>query len=171
MSMLTTRARVSELLQVAIGMSDRDFNRYLREAQEFDLKELITDEFYHDLINNASVTKYKKLIDGGTYNFEDRDYTFSGIDKALAYFSYGRMMMFANVVSTSHGIVVKKTSDSTPLAIEERKNFYYSHKKNGNRIFEEVKKYIERFEADYPSWNLEACKKKENYSLKTSVIQ
>ena len=169
--MLTNRAKISTFVQIASGISAAEVDRYLMEAEEFDLRELMTDEFYHDLTTNQAEDKFKILIDGDSYDYEDRTYTFSGIDRVLAYFVYARLMMYGNVVTTSHGIVVKKTPDSNPLAIEERKNFYYAHRAHANKIFNGVKKYVERHITEYPSWNEDDCHSTSVKSFQTTVIQ
>ena len=168
--MITDRTKVAELVQIPNGISERDFDRYLREAEEFDLRELMNDAFYHELKEKPADDKYKILIQGDEYEYEGKNYTFSGIDKALSYFTYGRMMMFANVVLTSHGVVVKKTPDSEPLVIEERKNFYYAQRENANNVFDQVRLYIERHIEDYPLWNLDSCETVNN-TFNTYVIQ
>lgn len=170
--LLIDKTKVAEKLQVAIGYSDSEFNTFINEAQEFDFKPLVQEDFYFDLLAKKSETDYAKLIEGGNYTYNNREYYFQGIATVLAYFSYARFVMNSSAVSTSHGMVVKTTPNSTPLALDERKNAWYKKREEANAMMLDVVKFIERNITDYPSWNeSKGCIVKSNYAPKTRVIQ
>ncbi len=172
MILLTTKTNVSKSLHVAIGVSETDFNKYIQEAQEFDLKELVCEDFYSDLIYKKDKPEWTKIINGGDYEHNGRKYTFSGIAKVLAYFTYARFILKSNISSNSHGFTIKTTPHSTPLPLEERRNFYHTYRKDANTIFEDVKKFIERNISDYPSWNCgNDCTPLPKRKFKSKVIQ
>jgi hypothetical protein len=172
MELLINKNTVEQYLQVAIGVTEDQFNIYILEAQDFNLKTLLCEEFFYDLITKKEEEVWKKLIDGGSYVYNGRNYMFPGIAKVLSYFTYARFILKSNVVSTSHGFVTKKSTHSEPLSIEERRNFYHSYRKDANTVFEDVKKFIERNVNDYPSWNCNSdCSKTEKASFKSRVIQ
>jgi hypothetical protein len=167
MTLLTTKAKVAAKLQTSIGYSDSEFATFIREAQEFDFKPLMREEFYADLIAHRTDPEYVKVIDGCTYTYEGREYSHQGVEAVIDYFAYARFAMNSNVVSTTHGFVVKAGPNSTPASVEERRNIYYKKQQEANLIFEEVKKFIERNIANYPSW--EGCKSERSFN--TRVIQ
>jgi hypothetical protein len=170
--LLIDKGKVAEKLQVSIGYSDAEFNTFINEAQEFDFKPLVEEDFYFDLLAKKAEESYVKLIGGGSYEYNDRTYYFQGIATVLSYFSYARFVMNSSAVSTAHGMVVKTTPNSTPLVLEERKNFYYKKKAEANSMMVDVVKFIERNIADYPSWNeAKSCVSKSNYAPKTRIIQ
>lgn len=172
MPLLITKAVVASKLQTAIGYNDAEFNTFINEAQEFDLKPLVQEDFYFDLLAKRADVLWKKIIDGGTYEYNGRTYDFQGIAAVLSYFAYARFKLNSSAVSTSHGFVVKATPNSTPLSLDERRNEYYEKQRQANMLFEDVKKYIERNISDYPSWNNQAsCAGQNSGPSKTRVLQ
>ena len=169
---LIDKSIVASKLQVAIGYDAMEFNTFINEAQQFDLKPQVQEDFFFDLLEKRAEVTWKKLIDGGDYEYNNRTYNFQGIATVLSYFSYARFVMSSSAVSTSHGMVVKTTPNSVPLSLEERKNFYYKKKAEANNMMEDVAKFIERNITDYPSWNLNSnsCATGKKYSTKTRVI-
>jgi hypothetical protein len=170
--LLIDKTKVAQKLQVAIGYDTNEFNTFINEAQEFDFKPLVQEDFYFDLLAKKSDEPYLKLLSGGDYQYNSRTYHFQGIETVLSYFSYARFVMNSNAVSTSHGMVVKTTPNSTPLVLEERKNLWYKKREEANLMMLDVVKFIERNIADYPSWNnSQNCSPNPTKSFKTKVIQ
>lgn len=170
--LLINKITVSEKLQVAIGYDSKEFETFINEAQEFDFKKLVEEDFFFDLLAKKDETTYKKLIDGGDYEYNGRIYHFQGIATVLSYFSYARFMMSSSAVSTSHGMVVKTTPHSTPLSLEERKNFYYKKREEANLMMTDVVKFIERNINNYPSWKASNnCVQNQTRSFITRIIQ
>lgn len=170
--LLITKDIVASKLQVAIGYDSKEFETFINEAQDFDFKPLVEEDFYFDLMAKKDDEKWKKLIDGGDYLFNNRTYHFQGVATVLSYFSYARFVMSSSAVSTSHGMVVKTTPNSIPLSLEERKNSWYKKREEANLMMIDVVKYIERNIADFPSWNSsQSCKPSYKYASKTKVIQ
>lgn len=147
--LLITKTIVEKFLQVAIGISEQEFYRYIREAQEFDLKALVCEEFYFDMIKNKAEAPYDKIIAGQEYDFEGNPYYHEGLEAVLSYFAYARFILKSNVVSTSHGVVVKTTPNSQPLGHTEKKDIYHTCRQDANLLFEGVAKYMDRNHIDY----------------------
>lgn len=171
-TLLINKAKVSSLLQVAIGIEETEFNKYIEEAQKFDLKPLVCEDFYFELIKNKDTEPWKKLLEGGDYTYEGKDYEFDGIGSVLAYFSYARFFLSSPAVSTSHGIVTKTNPYSTPVELQERKNVYYKKKEEANELMKDVIKFIERNISNYTSWKCESsCGSSSRGSFNSRVIQ
>lgn len=170
MKLLINKDTVALNIQTAIGYNDKEFEYFIREAQEFDFMPLVCEEFFNDL--QKDTPEWRKLIEGGNYDFNGNQYEFSGIGRVISYFAYARFILKSNVVSTSHGFTIKKSPNSEPLSLEERRNFYYSYKADANKIFESTKKYIERNISLYQNWNCgSTCRTQTKGSFKTKVIQ
>ncbi len=170
MILLISKSDVENYLQTSIGISESEFNNYIKEAQEFDLKDLLCEDLYYDLLVNSTDQKYVDLLSGKDYTYENKPYTFSGLGKVISYFTYARFILKSNVVSTSHGFVVKKTNFSESVPLEERKIFYHNYRKEANLIFNDVQKYIERNYNDYPECDID-CSVTTTRTFKTRVIQ
>lgn len=170
-TLLINKGNVSSLLQVAIGVDEIEFNKYIEEAQQFDFKSIVPEEFYFELLSKKALPQWKILIDGGTYTYNSITIEFKGFAHVLAYFTYARFFLNCPAVSTSHGIVTKITPHSEPLSLEERRNVYYKKREEANALMNDVIKYIERNISNYPSWSSNSCTQTNNSTFSTRVIQ
>lgn len=172
MALLITKAQAMAFLQIAVGVDDAEYGKFIDQAQEFDLKDLMCEDFYFDLLKNKAQPKYVKLIEGGEYEVDGKNYSFKGLVGVLSFFSYARFQLESPAVSTSFGMVVKTTPNSQPVPLEERRNTYYQKKAQANKLMEDVVKFIERNIADYPLWDScnSGCSTKK-FNGKTKVIK
>ncbi|WP_353166448.1 hypothetical protein [Empedobacter brevis] len=170
MKLLINKQVLSKYFQIGQGVSEKDIEKYIQEAQELDLKPLLCEDFYFDLISKSIEEKYKKVIEGGEFDHNGQLRFFEGIERVISYFTYARMILKSNIVSTTHGFVTKKTDFSNEADFAQRKNYYYSNRKDANTFLENVKKYIELNIQDYPSWSCHSkCSTVKSY--KSSVIK
>jgi hypothetical protein len=173
MELIIDKDYVATKLQIAIGVDSNVFNTFIREAQLFDFKPLVSEDFFMDLLENKDETNWKLLIDGGEYQFKNRAYHFEGVATVLAYFSYARFVMSSSAVSTAFGMVIKTNPNSQPLGLDERKNFYYKKKSEAGVLMNDLKNFIERNITDYPSWKNQtgnyASTNTQNFKI--SIIQ
>lgn len=147
--LLITKAVAEKYLQIAIGFSETEFERFIREAQEFDLKPLLCEDFYFDMLKNKATDPYDKIISGQEYTYEEKTYYHEGLEAVLSYFTYARFVLKSAAASTSHGIVQKTTPNSQPLSHSEKKDIYYTSRQDANSLFEGVVKYMDRKDIDY----------------------
>jgi hypothetical protein len=167
MEVLINKTDVEKRVQVGIGYNDKNFQQFTREAQEFDLKPLLCEDFYMSLFSLSDPDK-EKIFNGGEYEYNSKTYAYWGLSDVLSYFTYARFLMKSPIVSTTHGIVKKKTPESEPADLGERKNLYYKYRQEANQIFESFKKFAER--TNLSNWNCsdEPCKE---FKYKSNVIQ
>lgn len=150
---LINKATVEARLEVAIGTTTEKFTIFCREAQEFDLKELLCDTFYFDVLKNKDMVVMTKIIQEFEFEIDGNTYYHSGLEMVLSYFAWSRYVMFSPVVPTSHGIVIKKTPHSEPADRNTRKDLYNKARNDAFSTWEGVKRYIlEHLEA-YPNFD------------------
>jgi len=151
MEPLIDKNKAAAILQIGIGVSEADFRVYVLEAQKFDLRERLCEDFFYDLLKNKAEENYVKLLNGGDYEYQDREYQSEGLNSVIAYFAYARFYMNSSGVSTTHGIVTKTNPHSQPVSHDEKRNVYYKKRQEANQIFDQdVVKFIERNIEDYP---------------------
>lgn len=154
MKLLINKQTLNKYFQIGQGVSESDINKYIQEAQDLDLKPLLPEDFYYDLLSKSTEANYKQLIEGGEYVINGNQIRFNpGIEKVMAYFTYARLILKSHIVSTTHGFQVKQTDWSKSPESAERKNFYYSNRKDANTFLVDVKKFIEANSIDFPLWN------------------
>lgn len=147
--LLINKATVEKFLQVAIGYDASDFDRFIREAQEFDLKPLLCDDFYFDMLKKKTELPYTEIIPGQEYTIDGKTYYHEGLEAVLSYFTYARFVLKSGAVSTSHGVVTKKTPNSEPISHSEKKDIYYSCRQDANKLFVDVAKFMDRKDINY----------------------
>lgn len=156
MERLITKEIVEKYCRISISVSREDFNRFIEEAQDFDLKKLVCEEFYEALFDNRKEASWQIILNGGDYTYEDKERTFTGIVKALSYFSYARFMLMDNVQSTRTGFVQKQNPHSNPISLEDRKEFAKNYRRNAYLSFADFKKGMDRYYTSndaFTSWN------------------
>ena len=104
MRLLVNRQECSKYLSVSLFRKDEDFNRFIREAQMFDLKGLVCEDLFQDIMSETPANDYTLLLEGGSYTFEGRRYEFAGLKAVLAYFAYARYIFIGHQVDTPMGI-------------------------------------------------------------------
>ena len=144
MKLLVNKQECSKYLSVSLFRKEEDFNRFIREAQMFDLKGLVSEAFFQDLTSETPVRNYTLLLDGGSYTFEGKKYEFAGLKAVLAYFAYARYIFVGHQVDTPMGIKVKENQDGETISQTERRDVRTMYKQQADMLWEDCKKYLER---------------------------
>lgn len=99
----------------------RNLEPYILQAQQMDLRPLVGEQFYHDLITNQTVAKYVELINGITYTPVNSllPIRYEGLKAMLVYWTHARYLTKANIKSTMTGLVRKENQYSEPLRPDE----------------------------------------------------
>lgn len=161
MELLTNASEISDRLNVSIFRKDFDMEKYIREAQLFDLKPLVCDDFFQDLTSGNPMRDYDLLLYGGNYTFQERNYYFEGLKAVIAYFAYARYVFTSHQTDTPFGIKEKNYHDGTPLTQAERRDMRTIYLQNADILWKDCVKYIERNIKNFPEWEncSENCEK------------
>lgn len=152
---LWSKAEQQAIKPVSANKIDLVFDNLSTEVQLVDLRKLISNEFYNDLINNSD--NYADLLDGTTYEYNDVTYTVNGLKKVLAYSFYIRYIAESNVSDTFSGMVHKDFDESVRVGQGTIKNLQDEARAVAMNYWKECKDLMEQNISDYPYWN---CKKK-----------
>lgn len=144
MKLLVNKQECSKYLSVSLFRKEEDFNRFIREAQMFDLKGLVSEAFFQDLTSETPVRDYTLLLEGGSYTFEGKKYEFAGLKAVLAYFAYARYIFVGHQVDTPMGIKVKENQDGDTISQTERRDVRTMYKQQADMLWEDCKRYLER---------------------------
>ncbi|MBR0281249.1 MAG: hypothetical protein IJQ81_06620 [Oscillibacter sp.] len=98
---------------------DRDVaERAIEEASLLDIKPKLGEALFVRLVDNV---KYSRLLEGGDYEDADGNvHVFAGLRRALAYYSWGRLVKTATNHLTRFGYVKKNDDYSHATEIKER---------------------------------------------------
>ena len=132
---------------------------FVFEAQEFELRPFMSDEFYLDLLddfNNGlspNFVKYNDLWNGHTWIKNNTKYENPGLKKVLIYYSYARIINRAPTAVTAYGVRSKKTADSEPVT-EKTISRLVGQATSGARAYEErVRFFLDCNSKDFPLWD------------------
>jgi len=89
----------------------------IREAQTVDFAKFMgcDNSFVYYLSENQTETRVQDLMCGGSYVVDDKTRYFTGLNTALCYFAYARILNTANVRITAAGVVSKNKDQSVTL--------------------------------------------------------
>lgn len=155
MTKLITLADIQTLKPISANVNEvKQLNTYILEAQEFDLRPFLGDEFYLALIADfeasPSLSTYGDLFNGVDYVYNSDTYRNDGIKPMLIYYAYARYLNNAQAIITPNGVVSKNFNDSTPTSdknVAKLVNQAFS----GGKIYENrVLDYLVRNNEDYP---------------------
>ena len=127
-------------------------NQHITDAQFVEIQRLLGVDFYNDLIQNSSDTKYTALLDGGTYEYSGVTYTNVGLKVVLVHYAYARYILMGSQTDTPFGYVQKTNDTSTPVTIEAKKTMAKMNENIAFNYWENVKIFLDRNNKTYPLW-------------------
>jgi hypothetical protein len=134
--------------------SFKDLQPSILEAQEFDLKKIMGESFYLDLMDDfeavPSLTKYGDLFNGVQYTYNGNKYEHAGIRAVLAYHSYARYVPDAQTQSTASGFVKKTNQYSEHVSDKSITRKAQQARSGAQAHWDDVRRYLERKSTDYP---------------------
>lgn len=143
--LLINRAKISQYKQISKSTFDEVLNQHISEAQRHDLKPLLGERLYNDLITNPSA--YTDLLEGGTYVYNGITYINEGVEMLLSYYVYSRYAMFGSVTDTPFSMVEKLNGgESKPVDSTFKKSLYQMNRDMAYNIWLTVESYLRRTE-------------------------
>jgi hypothetical protein len=138
---------------------------YITEAQENDLRPIMGDAFFYDLITNIETTKYRELLKGKTYTKDGYTIFFPGLKPMLCYFALARIVQNNAVNITSFGITQKNIEGSQPVdqrligaLVTELKDVANSYQ---TRLID----FVSENQTTYPLFNVSSGKDETEFGL------
>jgi hypothetical protein len=141
------------------------------EAQDFDLRPILGDEFYFALVNDApSFETYDQLWNGCTYTFGGREYTHEGIKAFLVYATYARYSADSATIATATGFVQKGSQYSEHIS-EKTVSRLVEQARSGSQVYaDRFMLFLDRNKQDYPLW-LQNCKQNKKFVAGVKIRQ
>lgn len=114
--------------------------RCIDEAQDFDIRPVIGDELYEELMAS---TQYDTLMNGGWWiDGCGRKRFFKGLKTALAYYAYARTVRIGSSVQTRFGLVDKSEEYSYHSSTKDRMAQYDEAFSIGYKHLLDVLEYV-----------------------------
>jgi hypothetical protein len=145
------------------------------EAQDFDLRPFMGDEFYFDLVDDItsspSLQVYNDLWNGCTYTYGSRQYTHEGLKAFLVYATYARYVTNASTIATATGLVGKNNLHSEPVTDKTIARITEQTRSGSQVYLNRVTDFLNRNRNEYPLWRATGCERETPYRTGIKIRQ
>ena len=164
---LITLANIQAVKPISLNISEaKQLDPHILEAQNFDLRPFLGDEFFLDLINDftasPSLDTYSDLFNGGSYTYGGNTYYNDGIKQFLVYSVYARYTSNSNVIATASGFVQKTNQYSEGVPEKTISRLITQSRSGADTCLHSIKEFLQRNSADYPLYKCEKITKFTN---------
>lgn len=121
---------------------------YVRESEDIDLKTALGDGLFLDVKSNMQ--NYNTLLNGGKYEYCGEKRAFVGLKKALAYYSFARLMKNGDYNVTRFGTTVKDSEYSSQAAYREKVTAYNDAFSIADTYLKECVRYLNDNKDTFP---------------------
>ena len=150
---LVTKSDIRMYSQLSTNTDEQLVNLFIEDCQLVDLKPLLGELLYQDMIDNTSTQPYQDLLNGVAYTYDGNSYYSDGIKPVLSKFVYGRYLLTSSNVDTGFGMVQKRDQNSTASDFEMKKTLNKLYYQQGYEYFKSVRNYLDRHATTYPLWD------------------
>jgi len=141
-TLLITREDIANYKQISKSTFDDVLNQHIKEAQFEDLRPLLGDRLYNDIIENTS--NYDDLLNGGVYTDDNNiTRTNQGLKAVLVYYTDARYKMFGSITDTPFSLVEKLNgNESKPVDYNVKKSLYTMNRQMAYNLWLTVDTYL-----------------------------
>jgi len=153
---LVEKADFGDHLQISKhGDFDKFMHPHILNAQMYDVRPSLGDNFFIDVIDNEIEANYVLLLEGGSYTYQNKKYFFEGLKKVIVHYSFARYVMQSGSIDTPTGLVIKKSEHSEPIDAKAtaRENEY--HRSLASAALNDIIDFLKRKRQDYPLFECE----------------
>jgi hypothetical protein len=142
---------IESLRSISLNIDfDSKVKPHVLDAQEFDLRPLIGEEFWIELADDVSA--FPDLWEGLTYTHQGHTYQHPGLKAVLVMFAYARYKGSVQQTDTAYGLVVKTNEHSTPVSDRTLARAEAKAKSGAEIYWTRVRDYLCRKSTTYPLW-------------------
>jgi hypothetical protein len=170
-TILITKEDFKSIRKISTNVDLSKLNPYILEAQELDLKPILGQELYYDLIEDfnesPSLVKYYDLFHGSSYTCGSSKRTHNGLIPVLCYFAYSRYALDAGITNTASGFKQKNSDYSENISEKSISRISDQARSAGAAYMNEVIEFLNNNKAEYPIWK---CTNSNNRTTRITAI-
>ena len=140
-------------------IDENKINIYIDESQQQDIKNALGDSLFIDLLRyvnreDGSLVNeaYENLLHGGIYTNEDDEFIFSGLEKALKYFVYARLVKHGDRNLSRIGLMQNQAEYSSHAELKEKQEEYKDAFSIAEELMNDCLRYIKHNSEKFPKW-------------------
>lgn len=139
-----------------VGNVEISVNRLIDAAQLEDLRHVLGDKLFWDLIKNptsvASGRDYVSLLAETEYTFDNITYTSPGVKKILFDYVYARYRYQNQEIDQPGGFATLDTPNMPRVSETRNVNIYTTWRRSAKANWDEVRNYLNRIQPQYTHW-------------------
>ena len=145
MALLINAADIRAVRDLSLQIKDQKINPIISDAQISDLRPLLGDALYYDVLKkfDAGGTHiYNDLIDGAEYVVNDITYVQYGLKRLVCELAYVRYMFDSSDISTPFGVMEKNFTDGQKTSRDRAKELSNMRKQTTNDYWLGIEHYL-----------------------------
>ncbi len=154
------------------NLDSSDIDTVVEEAQMFDIKPVLGDALFYDMMENLTVAKYVNLLNGEAYTptGATSPIRFSGLKIVLKYYAYARYLVLDGTKSTNSGHVRKILENSERISGTQITQMV-AQARSGAKVYEdEMVKYLNNYSTTYPLWGCDTVRKNKGWGFRMRAV-
>ncbi|WP_370861383.1 DUF6712 family protein [Parabacteroides faecis] len=132
---------------------------YIDESQQQDIKNALGDNLFIDLLRYVNRSErepandaYDNLLHGGIYKNGNDEFIFSGLEKALKYFVYARLVKHGDRNLSRVGLMQNQSEYSSHAELKEKQEEYKEAFSIAEELMNDCLRYIKHNSDKFPKW-------------------
>lgn len=155
---------------VTANLDAEEFDPYIVEAEEIDIKVILGNALFTDLVNNltSSDPDYAFLLAGGTYTEGGYTYEMKGLKYVLQYYAWSRYLDNPYIHTVS-GLTSHSDEFGTKPDANELKKIADNVRSSAWNFMRDVTDYLNRKATGFPLWSCDSQGNKSG-AIKLSIL-
>lgn len=152
MNNLLTPTQIQSFKDIGYKIDENKINPIIEQAQIVELKEVLGDRFYFDVLANKDNPDYAPLFSGCSFTYFDVNYYQDGLNALLGDYFMSKYVLQVNTNFTPFGATQKLAQDSEPTDRNSLKDISTQQLQLAGARWEIIYLYLNANPALFPNW-------------------
>ncbi len=152
MNNLLTPEQIKDFKDIGNKIDDKKIIPIIEQAQVVDLKEVLGDRFYFDVLANKNNPDYAPLFSGCSFTYYGVNYYQDGLNSLLADYFMSKYALQINTNFTPFGATQKLSQDSEPTERNSLKDISMQQLQLAGARWEIIYLYLNANPTLFPQW-------------------
>lgn len=157
-TLLITKADFLPYVDIPANVdATKKLNMHIEHAQSFDLRPLLGDLFFYDLLKNSTDEKYQDLLNGKSYQVDGIEISFGGIKPVIVHFATARLVPDISFQITPSGMFSKRNELSDPVDPREISRQVKNYESLAIGYWQQAISFLNGNTETYTHWRTNRC--------------
>ena len=152
MDNILTPEEIKNYKDIGNKIDEKKINPIIEQAQIVELKDVLGDRFYFDVLANKDNDQYQDLLNGSSFIYNGVTYFHDGIKALLADYFMAKYILQINTNITPFGATNKTSNDSEIADRNSLKDIATQQLQLAGARWEIIKLYLDVNYQQFPNW-------------------